>query len=238
MAPFPWRKSASQRERERKLGAGANSGQDQETPARSPGPKYFYKSLLLICCSLLSRQMHPAADPTIEPSRVPLPTPSPPLLLDPDSRTRSRGCFKYPRETRRRRTRNGSRAGERRVCDDNGGRRGEAQWFQLASPRGATTTSSSMSIGIASIGTSATGFVGVHRAPRKKNREKERESERVRMSEYRGHRQGRDQEATETKGMAGWRGERDAQRRTVVGRHRERSSRRGPRTRGNNNNFS
>ncbi|CAD1480405.1 unnamed protein product [Heterotrigona itama] len=33
-----------------------------------------------------------------------------------------------------------SGTGGRRVCDDNGERRGEAQWFQLASPRGATTT--------------------------------------------------------------------------------------------------
>ena len=75
------------------------------------------------------------------------------------------------------------------MCDDNGERRGEAQWFQLASPRGATTTitttttisAGSMSIDIASISTVATAcscrylLASTYTAHRVVREEKERE---------------------------------------------------------------
>ncbi|KOX77718.1 hypothetical protein WN51_09383 [Melipona quadrifasciata] len=55
----------------------------------------------------------------------------------------ARGCFKFTGNAHTlakvKHVQRGT--GGRRVCDDNGERcGGEAQWFQLASPRGATTT--------------------------------------------------------------------------------------------------
>lgn len=118
------------------------------------------------------------------------------------------------RETRTHETKHVTCTRERRVCDDNGERRGEAQWFQLASPRGAatTTSASSMSIDIASIGTSNSIIrIGIlHRVVRR---------ERI---VDRGHRQGRDQPTNREGERRMEKREGETERNTVVGRHRER----------------
>ena len=67
MAPFPRRKQneTADGDGERTVarsgqGSSVNRGTVGQQPAEKPGPKYFYKSLLLICSSLLSRQMRPS----------------------------------------------------------------------------------------------------------------------------------------------------------------------------------